>query len=85
MDSMQVPTRQKASAANRSGSGLNRSRSRSKGPAQHTHAQIPMSNLLSGSMADARSSAATMKMQNAFESDSAVPAWYSTLKKNIRD
>ena len=81
-DSMQAPTRMKSSSVNRSSSGHNRSRSRSKG---HTHAVIPMSTLMGGSIAEARSSAATMKMQQAYEDDSAVPAWYRTLKKNVRD
>lgn len=40
---------------------------------------------ISGSMADARSSAATIKMHQDFEDESAVPAWYKTLKKNVRD
>lgn len=40
---------------------------------------------MGGSLAEARSSAATIKMQQAFEEDSAVPAWYRTLKKGIRD
>ena len=56
-----------------------RSRSRSKG---HTHATIPA---MGGSLADARSSAATIKIQQAFEDDSAVPAWYKTLKKNLKE
>ena len=82
-DSMQAPTRMKSSSVNRSSSGhANRSRSRSKG---HTHAVIPMSTLMGGSLAEARSSAATMKMQQAYEDESAVPAWYKTLKKNVRD
>ena len=77
-DSMQAPTRMSA-GQNRSSSGQNRSRSRSKG---HTHAIIPANHMFSGSMADARSSAATIKMQQEFEGESAVPAWYATLKKN---
>ena len=83
-DSMQAPTRMKGSTGP---SGHNRSRSRSKG---HTHAVIPqMTGIggmpMTGSMADARSSAATIKMHQDFEDESAVPAWYKTLKKNVRD
>ena len=83
---MDAPTRMKASGSSggaaRSGSGHNRSRSRSKG---HTHAQIPINPLMGGSLADARSSAATIKLQQAFEEESAVPAWYKTLKKNMKE
>ena len=84
-NSMQAPTRMKGGAGP---SGHNRSRSRSKG--HHTHANIPQMNGLggmpmTGSMADARSSAATIKMHQDFEDESAVPAWYKTLKKNVRD
>lgn len=79
LDSM--PTRMSAATATRGTSGHNRSRSRSKG---HTHATIPMSNLLAGgAQSDMRSSANTLKMANSFADDSAVPAWYKTLKKNI--
>ena len=77
LDQMQAPTRMKSSS-----SGVNRSRSRSKG---HTHAVIPMNNMMAGSMADARSSAATLKMQQAYEDESAVPSWYKALKKHNRE
>ena len=84
MDTMPIKQTRGASATmNRSSSGHNRSRSRSKG--MPTQAQIPMSSLMGGSMADVRSSAATLKMQAAYEDESAVPAWYKALKKNIRD
>jgi len=84
---MDAPTRMKASVGGLSSSGLNRSRSRSKG---HTHANISaMTGIggmpISGSMAEARSSAATLKLHQDFEDESAVPAWYKTLKKNARD
>ena len=83
LDSMQAPTRM----SGKNSAPLNRSRSRSKG---HTHANIPaMTGIggmpMSGSMADARSSAATIKMHQDFEDDSAVPAWARSLKKKLRD
>ena len=75
VDSMQVPTRQRS-----------RSRSKSKG---HTHQSTanPANTLMMGpgSFAEARSSAATLKVQQAFDEDSATPAWYRTLKKGMRD
>ena len=43
-----------------------------------------MNNMM-GSMADARSSAATLKMQQAYEDESAVPSWYKALKKHNRE
>ena len=87
-DSMQAPTRMKSTGgAGQTAGGHNRSRSRSKG---HTHANIPqMTGIggmpISGSMAEARSSAATLKLHQDFEDESAVPAWYKTLKKNVRE
>ena len=58
-----------------------RSRSRSKGPAKavghSSHAYHEHNSSLHGDM---NGSAATLKM---YEDDSAVPAWYRTLKKNI--
>ena len=80
-----VPTRMKSASGQ--GGGQNRSRSRSKG---HTHANISqMTGIggmpISGSMAEARSSAATLKLHQDFEDESAVPAWYKTLKKNVRE
>ena len=71
VDSMHIPTRQRS-----------RSRSKSKGP---THATIPAASMMGGSLAEARSSAATMKVQQAFDDDNAAPAWYRTLKKGLRD
>ena len=74
-NSMEVPTRQRS-----------RSRSKSKGHSHHATA-IPTSTLMmgGGSMAEARSSAATLKVQQSFDEDSAVPAWYRTLKKGMRE
>ena len=40
---------------------------------------------MGGSLAEARSSAAMLKVQQAFDEDSAAPAWYRTLKKGLRD
>lgn len=75
------PSRMKAATVGRGSSSHNRSRSRSKG---HTHATIPASNPMMGaSMADMRSSAATAKVVQSFGDDSAVPAWYKSLKKNL--